>query len=118
MRNIKMFATNNSTAQWAVTVDGLFQLFTSKSEAAKLYDLIPSGIDSSPFGSCQIIPPYHVCEFINGWLPDGGCDDVALKPQSDIENYIRKNLAKKFNPEITTPVQHYRIRKELECLFN
>lgn len=118
MKTIKMFATNNSTAKWAVCVDGIFGLFDTKEKAESVYALIGNSIDDSPFGSCQMLPPGHVCKYINGWQPEGGCDDVATKPQANIEHYIRKNLAKKFIPALPTAVEQYHTRKAFAELFS
>ena len=59
---IPMFATANDTDQWAVAVDGFYELFQSEEEARAVYKSLgaspgENGLDDTPFGSAQILHP-------------------------------------------------------------
>lgn len=90
---ISMFATQNDTDQWAVTVDGLFGLFTTETKAQDAYNATgghdgSDGLADTPFGSSQLLAP--------GYTPyDWRGDDMTETRLSerraiDICDYIRK----------------------------
>jgi hypothetical protein len=88
-KKVAMFATENDTAQWAVLVSGYFQLVGTEEEADELLDkLVPNGdIESSPFGSCQILPPGYKPRFRPKY--ETTIDKISLHSQTDLIEHAR-----------------------------
>ena len=95
---IKIFATHNSTAKWAIVVDERIGLYDSQAEADRVYTMIggdngSDGLSGTPFGSCQLIPPRHECNGCSHASHSDIADFVAQA--SDIESYVADALTRK-----------------------
>lgn len=96
MTTIPMFSTANDTELFAVAVDGKFGFFSSREQAALVYDSICSPgqhFDDSCFGACQLLPPGY--RPINGLAGPGEPNEMteALLSEHraiDIADYIAK----------------------------
>jgi hypothetical protein len=84
---VEMFMTANDTAKWAVIVDGYFQLFDRKAEAEAMYDkLVPDDIESSNFGSIQLLPPHYAPSFAAPKYARK-LDQISLHEQTNLTAY-------------------------------
>lgn len=88
---VEMFVTVNDTNKWAVIVDGYYQLFDSQAQAEAIYGkLVPDGIESSNFGSIQLLPPHYAPAAANPKRPLGKLDQISLHEPTDLLAYAEK----------------------------
>lgn len=89
-----IFASHNSTDQYAILIDDRLGLYDSREEAHRVYRLIggtdygdDDGLAETPFGACQLIPPRHRCA---GCMHDEHSDIADhVADATDVEAYIR-----------------------------
>lgn len=89
---IKMFATDNPTDKLVLAIDGFFGYITKEQGDTFLATIGKECIDSTEFGSWQIIPPGHRCEYISGTRESHGvvqCTDIQ---PIDILDYAKKKV--------------------------
>ena len=115
---IRPFCIHNDTQDWVVVVGGQFGRFTTQAEAERVYRLIFGDddiIDSTPFGSCELLDPGHKPRFPDDYEVD--IVKVSEHAAIDIEQHI---IGAWTRYKTRTPEQEARERRiaELPRLFD
>lgn len=88
MDQVRSYAAVNDTDQWAVLVDGYFQLFQSQREASDVHHKICRvGVEYTIFDSCGLMPPHSGPALDQGSL---GNDRLSQFEQTDLLAYAAR----------------------------